>query len=400
MLESKERAAMESKAPRCKVLVAAVGGGACKVLDRVLADWPDHPPAAAINSDARAIDELGVEWKMQIGRSVTKGMGAGGDAELGRMAAEEDLDTLRALVANCDLMILLASLGGGTGTGAAPVLARLAREAGLLTLAYVATPFAFEGERRQEQAREGLAALKQHADAVVCLPNERLHAMLEPDTPLVEGFAFVDRMMASGVRGLWTLIARDNVMNLDFSDLQSLVENSGNECCFGYGEGTGNDRVDQALRQLIEGPMLEQGRVIANSGAMILGVVGGLDLSLAELNRIRQRFQAAARPGAQIAVGAAVLPEWQGKLALSVLAAEHWMPTAEKPEAGAKKAGSLFAEDEKPADAARRPRKGNSQQMLSLDGDSGRFKGVKPTIYDGADLDLPTYQRRGIRMPS
>ena len=131
-----------------------------------------------------------------------------------------------------------------------------------------------------------------------------------------------------------------------------------------------------------------------------MGVVGGLDLSLAELNRIRQRFQAAARPGAQIAVGAAVLPEWQGKLALSVLAAEHWMPTAEKPEAGAKKAGSLFAEDEKPADAARRPRKGNSQQMLSLDGDSGRFKGVKPTIYDGADLDLPTYQRRGIRMPS
>ena len=405
-MTNREQSTMGGKDPRCRVLVAGVGGGACNVLDHVLADWPDPPMVAAINSDARAMAELGIELKVLVGRTVAKGMGAGGDAELGRLAASEDLDALRTLVADYDLLILLASLGGGTGTGAAPVLAGIAREAGLLTLAFVTTPFVFEGPRRQELANEGLAALKQLTDAVVCLPNERLHAMLAPNTPLVEAFAFVDRMMAAGIRGLWTLLARDNILNLDFSDLQTLVENSGNECCFGYGEGSGPDKAEQALKELIEGPMLEKGRVIANSGAMILNVAGGPDLSLAELDLVRLRFQGVARPGARLSVGAAVLPGWEGKLALTVLAAEHWIPAAPTaPAAAEKSTGKLFFEEGQGAlpstERTRKPRKGGTQSELPLDSDRGsRFKGVSPTIYDGADLDTPTYQRRGIRIPT
>lgn len=390
--------------PRCRVLVVGVGGGAGNVLSHALSDWPDPPTVAVVNTDARALDGSGIGLKIMIGRTVAKGMGTGGDAELGRLAANEDLDALRTLVADSDLLVLVASLGGGTATGAAPVLARIAREEGLLTLAYVTTPFEFEGVRRREQAQEGLAALKQCADAVVCLPNQRLHAMLPPGTPLAEAFAFVDRMMSAGIRGLWTLLARDNMLNLDFSDLQSLVENSGNECCFGFGEGRGPEKAAQALRGLLEGPMLEKGRVIANSGAMILSVTGGPDLSLSELEMIHRRFQEAARPGARVSMGAAVLDDWSGRLALTVLAAEHWMPAARGPVATGHPAVSPFF-DPAPAreTAPRRSRKSTQQSELPLGGtanDRGRFQDVAPTIYDGADLDIPTFTRRGIRIPT
>ena len=389
-------------APRCRVLVAAVGGGAGNILGHALAHWPDPPPVAAVNTDERALAESGIGLQVAIGRTVTKGMGAGGDAELGRLAANEDLDALRSLVAGHDLLILVASLGGGTATGAVPVLARLAREEGLLVLAFVTTPFAFEGARRQEQAQEGLAALKQCADAVICLPNQRLHAMLPPDTSLPDAFAFVDRMMSAGIQGLWTLLARKNMLNLDFSDLQSLVENSGNECCFGFGEGRGTGKTDQALEGLLEGPMLEKGRVMANSGAMILMVTGGPDLSLAELETIHRRFQEASRPGARISMGAAVLGDWSGRLALTVLAAEHWIPPSRPAETG--KPGSLFfGEESAPGETVRAVRKGAKQSELSLgssESDRGRFQDVAPTLHDGTDLDVPTFVRRGIRIPT
>ena len=382
---------------RCRVLVAGVGGGGGNVLGHALAGWNEPPTVAAINTDARALEATAIGLKVAIGRTVAKGMGTGGDAELGRLAANEDLDALRALVSGHDLLLLVAGLGGGTATGAAPVLARIAREEGLLVLAYVTLPFAFEGARRQEQAQEGLADLKQSADAVVCLPNQRLHALLPPDTSLPDAFAFVDRMMSAGIRGLWTLLARDNMLNLDFSDLQTLVENSGNECCFGYGEGQGAGKAEQALRGLLEGPMLEKGRVIANSGAMILSVAGGPDLSLAELETIHRRFQEAARPGARISMGAAVLDGWTGRLALTVLAAEHWIPPP-KPDSLVMDAGPDAPADE----PAGRRRKNVQQSELQLGGanDRGRFRDVAPTIVEGADLDIPVYIRRGIRIPS
>ncbi len=388
---------------RCRVLVAGVGGGACNVLGHALADWPDPPAVAAVNTDARALSDSGIGLKIAIGRTVAKGMGTGGDAELGRLAANEDLDALRALVAGHDLLILVASLGGGTATGVAPVLARIARDEGMLVLAYVTTPFAFEGARRQEQAQEGLAALKQCADAVICLPNQRLHAMLSPNTALPEAFAFVDRMMSAGIRGLWTLLARDNMLNLDFSDLQSLVENSGNECCFGYGEGKGPDKAAQALQELLEGPMLEKGRVVSNSGAMILSVTGGPDLSLAELETIHRRFQEAARPGARISMGAAVLDDWGGRLALTVLAAEHWMPPSRGTPAEGKSVPLILGDETPKPDSPQREGKGVRQSVLPLGAsseDRGRFQDVVPTIHGGEDLDIPTFIRRGIRMPT
>ena len=200
----------------------------------------------------------------------------------------------------------------------------------------------------------------------------------------------------------WTLLARNNMLNLDFSDLQTLVENSGNECCFGYGAGTGAGRVEQALSGLLEGPMLEKGRVITNSGAMLLCVAGGPDLALSELEKIHRRFQEAARPGARISMGAAVLEGWEGRLALTVLAAEHWLPPS-RSGAGEITANELFRtpQEASPAEGkGRRGRKSAQQSELRLVDDRGRFKDVAPTIHDGADLDIPTFMRRGIRLPT
>jgi len=389
----------EGAGPQCRILVAAVGGGACSVLDQVRREWADPPPMAAVNTDAAALEAVDMPHKVLIGRTIAKGMGVGGDAELGRQAANEDEDALRALVADYDLLIMMASLGGGTATGAAPVLARLAQEEGLLTLAYVTTPFVFEGVRRQEQAQEGVAALKQKVDAVVCLPNQRLHTMLPENTPLAEAFGFTGRMMAAGIRGLWTLLSRDNMLNLDFSDLQTLVENSGNECSFGYGEGRGAGKAGQALKALLEGPMLEQGRVIANSGAMLLSVTGGPDLSLSELEQIHRGFQEAARPGAYITMGAAVLPDWEGRLALTVLAAEHWMPAKRKSREPGQ--DSLFdPPGGAPAGETARGKRRGGRKETPPDSKGERFKGVESTVHDGVDLDIPTYVRRGIRIPS
>jgi len=397
MTAQPENSQAQAPAPRCRILVVGVGGGACNVVSRALAGWTDAPLVAGINTDAPALAQSDVALKLAIGKNVTKGMGTGGDVEVGRLAASEDLDALRNLVAGHDLLLLVAGLGGGTATGAAPVLARVAREEGLLVLAYVTLPFAFEGARRQEQAQEGLATLKRNADAVVCLPNQRLHSLLPPDTSLPDAFAFVDRMMVAGIRGLWTLLAQNNMLNLDFSDVQTLVENSGNECCFGYGEGAGAGKTEQALQNLLAGPMLDKGRVLANSGAMILGVIGGPDLSLAELSTIHERFTAASRPGARISLGAAVLDDWPGRLALIVLAVEHWLPPP-KPGALVIEAGHTGPSAE-PA-GRRRAGRGQSELPLAPAPDRGRFQNVSPTLHDGADLDIPTYIRRNIRIPT
>ena len=385
---------------RCRILVAAVGGGGCNVVGRILHGWEDPPTIAAVNTDAQALAACPIDLKVQLGRVVAKGMGTGGNPELGHLAANEDIDALRSLVSGYDLLILVTCLGGGTGTSAAPVLVKLAREEGLLSLVFATLPFDFEGERRQQSAEEGLAALKDGADAVITLPNQRLHSMMEPGTTLVDAFAFVNRMLAAGIRSLWSLLAKNNMLNLDFSDLQTLVEHSRNVCVFGYGEGEGEQKAEQALAELLEGPMLDKGRVIANSGAMILKVTGGRDLSLLELNLIHSRFRDAARPGAQIFTGAAVLDDWAGRIALTVLAAEHWMPP---PLAGT--SGGLLMDLNQPektasAKSEKKKRKGKDQPRLPLAAASAgdRFKGVPATKHKGADLDTPTYIRQHIRL--
>ena len=382
--------------PRADILVAAVGGGACATLGRALADWPRPPEAAAINTDAQALAQCGVPRTLVIGQKVAKGLGAGGDTDIGRMAANEDADSLRALVSGHQLLLLLVGLGGGAGTGIAPILARIASEEGLLVFAFATLPFAFEGDNRAAQAKEGLEALKSACDAVIVLPNQHLVGLLPPDASLPASFAFADRMMLAGVRGLWTLLAENNLMNLDFSDVQTLVEYNDNLCVFGYSETTGPGKADKALDALLHGPMLDSGKVLANAGAVLLNVIGGPDLAVSELNTVRQGIADVMRPGGNLTVGAAILNDWHGRLALTVLTAERWMPL---PAEGEPLTLSLQSQPPTTPSSRRKRKKGPlpSQPTLPTPTPSP-FKDTDPTLHDGEDLDIPTYLRQGKRI--
>jgi cell division protein FtsZ len=371
---------------RCSIVVLAVGGGACAMLPAVLKDWKNPPTVAAVNTDVTSLRDSGVPLSLAIGQSSACGLGTAGDPSAGALAAEEDLDSLRTLLSGHDLLLLVASLGGGTGSGAAPVIARLAREQGLLTLAYVTTPFAFEDPRRAAVADDAIRKLRQTADAVVRLPNEALGELLPKETPLVDAFKLVDRMLAAALRGLWTLLSRDNILNLDFADVQALVEHSNNECRFGYAEAEGPDRAARVVEALLSSPLLEHGRVIANSGAMLVNIVGDKALTLEELNTIRSGLESVAISGARIRIGAAVPDGWTGPLSITVLAAEH---------APARLAPSPVSPSASPA---RRTRKSAPAQAELPFAASPSLTSSSPA--QKLDLDTPTYVRRGIQIPS
>ena len=398
--EAASAAAPAAPGIRSQILVAAVGGGACATLGRALADWPDPPETAAINTDAQALGQCGVPRTLVIGQKVAKGLGAGGDTDIGRMAANEDADSLRALVSGHQLLLLLVGLGGGAGTGIAPVLARIASEEGLLVFAFATLPFDFEGDNRAVQAKEGLEALQGACDAVITLPNQHLVGLLPENASLPESFAFADRMMLAGVRGLWTLLAENNMMNLDFSDVQTLVEYNDNHCIFGYSETTGPGKADKALDALLHGPMLDSGKDLANAGAVLLNVIGGPDLAVSELNTVRRGIADVMRPGGNLTVGAAILPDWHGRLALTVLTAEHWMPLPAEGESLTLSLEAESPEETTPSGRRKRSRKAARRQQTSLplNQDQGPFKDTNPTVHDGADLDIPTYIRQGKRI--
>lgn len=383
-----------------RMLVVGVGGGGCNALARMYREWPPGLEAAAVNTDSQSLSACGVPTRVQIGRNLTQGMGAGGDPAVGKLAAEDDADMLRELVSQADVVCIVAAMGGGTGTGAAPILARLAREEGALTMCFATLPFDFEGERRQRQAREGLRALRMHADVVVRMPNQLLLEMVENRTSLVEGFAQADRMLGVGLRALWNLLDQTGIINLTFSDLRHLVEHSGGECAFGYGEGTGPDKAADAVAALSANPLLDHGSVLSRSGALMVNIVGGSDLTLAEVQKVMSQLTAHARDDARLFMGATVDEAIEDTLRLTVLAAENWQEeqaAAREPpkivEAVEDAAGTRHGNGAKPQQ--KRP------VQVDFDfepGDRGRFRNVEPTIYDGEDLDIPTYVRRGIKL--
>ena len=393
-----------SPAPRCRILVLAVGGGACASLSAIARDWSPAPVLAALNTDRVSLDATGIPLTIPLGPDVAGGRGAAGDPTVGRMAAEESLDAVRSLLPGHDLLLLLACLGGGTGSGAAPVVARLARENGLLTLAFVTTPFAFEGLRRSDCASEALSLLKRNADSVVVLPNESLHALLPENASLSDAYAYVDRMMAAAIRGLWVLLTRDNLLNLDFADIQALVEHSGNECRFAYGEGRGPDRAALALQSLLQSPMLENGRVLANSGSVLLNIAGGADnpVTLTEMNTIQQGLKTVLRPGASLRIGAMTLQNWDDTLAVTVLAADRGAPPPLPPAAPP---STVTAR--RPARRSKTPPQPELHLVLESDAPSPASSATPSPSAPAPrpaspvdDLDTPTYIRRGVRIPS
>lgn len=394
-----------------RFVLMGVGGGGCNALGRMVANWSDGPRMVAVDIDRNAITTCGVEETQLIGEHLARGEGAGGDPQVGRMAAQDDLENLHEVVADADVLFLITTLGGGTGTGAAPVICQLAREAGTLVVCFATLPFSFEGEQRLTEARLGLRELRMRCDAVVVLPNDRL---LDDDTKaeaLVQSFGQSDHMVGIGARAMWKLLTEPGIMNAGFADVRRLIEQTDGTCSFGYGAGQGEFRVEMAMQELLTSALMDRGAQVAKCAGMVVNVIGGDDLTLAELDSVMSQLKSLARDRCEIVMGVSTEEALRDQVYITILAAEEWavpdVEPAHELEEEAPAAEEESAEEPVPGEAApvstkrrgRRDKRKGLQEKLKLDPSGrGRFKGVEPTVYEGEDLDVPTFLRKGIKL--
>lgn len=389
----------------CRILVLGLGGAGCNSVARMFEGWKEGPAVVAMNTDTQVLASCAVPRCVQIGANATHGLGTSGDSLLGKIAAEESLSAIQEVLAEHEIVFLVVGLGGGTGTGAAPVIAQAARRLGVLTICFATMPFPFEGERKRRQAEEGLRTLQQAADIVICLPNQRLMESVDENTGLADAFRHSDVMIGSGVQAIWRLLAQTGFINLDFADLRTLAERSGSTCAFGYAEAEGPGRLAAVLQKLMDNPMLEKGRFISEASALLVCITGGPDLTVANVQGIMGQLGSMARPGVHLFFGAYIDSSYKEKLSLTILTSENWNDNrraraVEPALSASKNADDTAADTDMAVAAAAKSGKKVEQGTLAFDVaiDKGRFKGVEPTFFDGQDLDIPTYLRQGIRL--
>jgi len=327
---------------------------------------------------------------------------------------------MASFCAGADIVFILAGLGGGTGTGAAPVLARMARESGALVLAIVTMPFEFEGQRRQQQAQSGLHLLKIAADAVICLPNQKLFKLLDEKTSVVDGFKISNALLAEGLHGIWRLLTRTGLINVDFADLCSVTRGCHAASSFATAEASGDRRAEQIVEKLMAHPLLDGGQVLSESDTVLVSLVGGPDLTLVEIDKMMEPLKRQCE-NAHIIFGVAIDEQFTHRLSVTVIASRretqpvrdaagskapplHFLgatadprspsrPTPPLPELTAEQKEQLL----KIQSARGRKKLSRLQRELPLEiVFKGRFEKSEPTIRHGEDLDLPTYIRRGV----
>ncbi|HWC27542.1 MAG TPA: cell division protein FtsZ [Solirubrobacteraceae bacterium] len=285
------------------IRVVGVGGGGSNAINRMVEAQVAGVEFVAINTDLQSLQDSRADVTLHIGSTLTRGLGSGSDPDLGRAAAMEEYDRIKALLKGSDMIFIAAGAGGGTGTGAAPIVARIAVEVGALTVGIVTKPFGFEGSRRREQAEAGIQALKDEVDTLIVVPNNRLLSVLHKQTSMVEAFRVADDVLRQGVQGISDLVTLPGVINLDFADVRTIMADAGN-ALLGIGMGTGENRAVDAARKAVESPLLETS--MEGAHAILLSITGGRDLSLWEINEAAKAVSEAAHPEANIIFGAMV----------------------------------------------------------------------------------------------
>jgi cell division protein FtsZ len=314
-----------------RIKVIGIGGGGSNAVNRMVQVGLDGVEFIVANTDLQALRTNVAPLKVQIGSRLTKGLGAGADPNVGRAAALEDTDKLIQAMDGADMIFVTTGLGGGTGTGAAPVIASLASELGALTVAVVTKPFKFEGRKRQIQAERGLEALRDCVDTIITIPNERLLTIIERTTPLGDAFAAADDVLRQAIQGISDLIMVAGMINLDFADVKTIMAGMG-FAMMGTGVAEGPDRAVEAARRAISSPLLE-GASVTGARGVIINVTGGPDLSLIEVSEASSIVQEAADEDANIIFGAVVDPMLKGKVKITVIATGFGPPMSIKPSA-------------------------------------------------------------------
>lgn len=309
-----------------RIKVIGVGGGGGNAVNRMVRSGLEGVEFIVANTDLQALAQNAAPTRIQIGAKLTKGLGAGADPDIGRRAALEDTDKLIEVLSDADMVFVTTGLGGGTGTGAAPVIAGLATELGALTIAVVTRPFRFEGKRRGTSAERGLNELRDAVDTVITIPNERLLATIDRRTPLPDAFAAADDVLRQAIQGISDLIIVPGMINLDFADVKTIMSGMG-FAIMGTGIGEGETRAIDAANRAISSPLLEDASVKGARG-VIINVTGGPDFSLVEVSEASTIIQEAAHEDANIIFGAVIDPTMEGKVKITVIATGFDRPDA------------------------------------------------------------------------
>ena len=310
-----------------RLKVIGVGGAGSNAVNRMIGAGLRGVDFICANTDIQALAQSLAPTRIQIGVNATRGLGAGGDPSQGRRSAEEDEQAISDAIGESDMVFVTAGMGGGTGTGAAPVVARLARQAGALTVGVVTRPFGFEGKRRQRQAEEGLEELRAEVDTLLVIPNERLLSVVERGTPLSEAFGIADDVLLKATKGIADLVTIPGLVNVDFADVKSIMASRGN-ALMGTGRGRGENRAIEAAQAAVSSPLLEDVSIHGAEG-VLLNITGGRDLSLHEVNEASKVVTEAAGEDANIIFGAVIDPSLDGEIVVTVVATGFGLPVKE-----------------------------------------------------------------------
>ncbi|MBI2464388.1 cell division protein FtsZ [Candidatus Peregrinibacteria bacterium] len=303
--------------PVAQIKVIGVGGGGGNAINRMIKSNLKGIDFISVNTDAQALYHSEAPIKINIGKATTRGLGAGSNPDVGRQAAEESCEELKSAIEGADMVFITFGLGGGTGTGAGPVIADLARNMGILTVGVVTRPFAFEGLKRKNQAEEGMENLKNKVDTLITIPNDRILSIIDKKTPLTDAFTVVDDVLRQGVQGIADLITIHGMINVDFADVKAIMDNSGS-ALMGIGYGSGENRAVEAAKSAVESPLLEMN--INGAKGILFNITGGTDLSMFEVDEAARIITEASDPDANIIFGAVINDSYTGEIKITVVA--------------------------------------------------------------------------------
>jgi cell division protein FtsZ len=399
------------------IKLVGVGGAGSNAVDRLKMENLERLQLAVINTDHQALSSSPVQDKVLIGMGVTRGLGAGGDPELGREAAEADREKISKVIKDCDLVFLFGGMGGGTGSGALPVVAELAAEEGALVVAFVTMPFSFEGGRRLKQAEEGLAALRRVCDAVIPLPNDVLLQESAENETVLDSFARADEWMGRGVKSIWAMLFKTGLINVDFATLRQVFQHRGGKTLFGLGEGHGESAAADAVASLKLCPLLHTPEFSRKADRLLVNIIGGTDLTLPKVNELMTAITEQFGRESHVIMGAVIDEQMQHRIEVCVLGTcdmnGRGLPARRPVPAGRTK--STFARTENPpapppagpavltpveavAPAASATPVAQEEFGFGEIESRGHFEKTDRNLFDGQDLDVPTYLRKGVRV--
>lgn len=359
-----------------KIKVIGVGGGGSNAVNRMIENEVQGVEFVVCNTDAQVLRLSKAETRIQLGKELTRGLGAGADPEIGRKAAEESYKELEEMLAGADMVFITAGLGGGTGTGACPIIAKIAKEAGALTVGIVTKPFTFEGKKRMAHANVGLEELRKNVDTMIVIPNDRLLQIVERNTPMLEAFREADNVLRQGVQGIAEIVAIPGLINLDFADIKTVMANKGT-ALMGIGIASGENRAVEAAMAAINSPLLETD--IDGATDAIINITGGTSLTLYEINDAVNAIQNAANSDINVIHGAAINTDLDDEIIVTVIATGFDFTKTKPADLKSLKA-NVNIKDTKPAD-------------INLE---NSFK-PKEKEEDEDDIEVPAFFRRRFR---